>query len=183
MHESKLSDEALIAHSLDADPECFQQLFHRHGDRLHTYFARRVGSASAEDLSADLWLAAFRTRRSFDSARGSVIGWIYGIARNLVRQNYRTTARWARQVAGFSPDVPDVGELVIEQEGARHELARTLDGFRQLAAREQEILALAIWDDLTYAEIAQVLNTSVGTVRSRLSRARRRLARLADLDR
>jgi DNA-directed RNA polymerase specialized sigma24 family protein len=72
-----------VARSI-ADPGAFRLVVERHGDRMFGYLADRVGAEPAEDLCCDLWEQAFNARRSFDPARGSVVGWLYGFARPLV---------------------------------------------------------------------------------------------------
>ncbi len=180
------SDEAILQESL-ARPAAFSELFSLHGDRLHAYFTRRAGRFAADDLSSELWLRAFRKRSTFDPCRGTVLGWIYGIARNLVRHHYRDVGR-RREVnsemvdaGAFAAEI-DLADRVADRVSAESAMQRARAAYAGLSDREREILELFIWDELSYREISQTLAIPLGTVRSRLARARQRLSVSADLD-
>jgi len=173
-------DEAVIARSLK-DPDCFRELFRRHRDRIHSYVSRRVGRAEAEDLAADIWLAAFAKRSSFDSSRGTVVGWLYGIAHNVTATHQRRSRAYAA-LAGLASTREahvthdDPFQRAVEGVDATAAMPVVLKAMRLLSKSDRELLELYVWEGLTYPDIAQILNIPVGTVRSRISRARARLA-------
>jgi RNA polymerase sigma-70 factor (ECF subfamily) len=131
-----------------------------------------------------VFLLAWRRRKDvvFTTAEGSVLPWLLGVAVNLARNRRRSDRRAdaavARLDAGaneadFSDDV--VGRLADERQ-----MADVLAVIERLPAREQEVLALCAWSDLTYEDCALALGVPVGTVRSRLSRARAHVRELLD---
>lgn len=171
------SDDDVIRASV-AEPERFAPLFDRHAVPVHRYLARRIG-APADDLLAETFLVAFRRRASYTSDVG-VRPWLFGIATNLVRRHVRTEERRYRALARLAAG--EVAAPVIEDAidrldaGAlRRDLALAL---ASLHRRDRDVLLLTAWADLSYEQIAAVLDIPLGTVRSRLHRARR-LTRLA----
>lgn len=173
--DSPRSDGALIAESLRA-PAVFGAIFDRHFDAIHAYLQRQVGPDRAEDLAAQTFLVAFDKRERFESHQDSARPWLFGIAVNLVRRHYRDVQRQLRAYArsGVDPllDAFDGIEDRLDAMGMRSELAGAL---AELPKEELETLLLYAWADLSYTEIAETLAVPVGTVRSRLNRARGRL--------
>jgi RNA polymerase sigma-70 factor (ECF subfamily) len=158
----------------DPDPHAFDAVFNRHFDDIHRFVARRLGRDVADDLAATVFVNAFAGFASFDEQQGSIRAWLFGIANNLVRRHRRTEERRLRAFArhGIDP-VADVDDLDrVEAAGDGPLLARALAA---LTARDREVLLLHAWADMTYEEIAQALDVPVGTVRSRLARARQRM--------
>ena len=174
--EDPRSDAELIAASLDRPAE-FEGLFVRHGPTIHRYLARRVGSDGADDLVADVFLAAFRGRSRHNPESASARPWLFGIAANLLAQHRRDEARHWRLLASVVPavDAPDhaadTDARVSAQAGRSHLIAGLLD----LARGDRDVLLLLAWEQLSYDEMAIVLGVPIGTIRSRLSRARRKL--------
>lgn len=171
------TDELVLAESLTS-PHQFSLLLRRHGDRLNSYMARRVGQQTAEDLSATLWLQAFESRRDFDATRGTVVGWLYGIARHQISRYRRTAGRRLRAIAqlgGREKLRADAQPRIVDEAIAAVDLNAVLDALSALSNEDREILELFVWEQLSYEEIAQVLGLRLGTVKSRLSRARGRL--------
>ncbi|MEV4491443.1 sigma-70 family RNA polymerase sigma factor [Micromonospora coxensis] len=174
------TDEALLAASL-GEPELFAQIFDRHAGALHRYLSRRVGDL-ADDLLSEAFLVAFRRRCDYRPERTDVRPWLYGIAANLLRHHvrqevarYRALTRVAARSEVASPDGrhdADAAAQRVDAEGMRVDLAAAL---ADLEPGDREVLLLAAWAELTYAEIAVALGIPVGTVRSRLHRARRRV--------
>jgi RNA polymerase sigma-70 factor (ECF subfamily) len=156
------------------DDDAFDAVFGRHFDDIHRYVVRRLGRDVADDLAAAVFVEAFAGYASFDERRGSIRPWLFGIANNLVRRHRRTEERRLRAFARHGVDpVTDAGDLDrVEASGDGPRLARAL---ARLAARDREVLLLHAWADMTYEEIAQALDIPVGTVRSRLARARERM--------
>jgi RNA polymerase sigma factor (sigma-70 family) len=160
-----------------AEPERFAVLFDRHAPLIHRYAARRIGAEAAEDLVAETFLAAFGKRRQYDTSYPDARPWLYGIATNLVGQHRRDEFRQYRIQQAVLPDldVPGHAEQVaasVTARGLRGLLTAALAG---LPDSERDVLILIAWEQLSYDETARALGIPLGTVRSRLSRARTRL--------
>ncbi|WP_232797133.1 RNA polymerase sigma factor [Blastococcus atacamensis] len=168
------SDAELIARSLD-DPQAFAPLFDRHATAVHRYLGRRVGEL-ADDLLSETFLIAFRRRAAYRVDHVEVRPWLFGIATNLVhghvrteQRRYRALARAAARPEGHTAG-PDDATDRLDAEALRGPIAAALAG---LKAHDRDALLLLAWGQLGYEEIAAVLDVPVGTVRSRLHRARR----------
>ena len=169
-----LPDGDLIARSL-ADPELFALLFDRHAAAVHRYLGRRVGEL-ADDLLSETFLIAFRRRETYRAVHVEVRPWLIGIATNLVHGHVRAEQRryraLARAAARPEPGPADPGDSAdrLDAEALRGPLAAALAG---LQPRDRDVLLLFAWGQLGYEEIAAVVDVPIGTVRSRLNRARR----------
>ncbi|WP_241176136.1 RNA polymerase sigma factor [Modestobacter sp. KNN46-3] len=168
------TDAALIARST-SEPEQFTALFDRHAAAVHRYLGRRVGDL-ADDLLSETFLIAFRRRAAYRPQHVEVRPWLLGIATHVVhgherteRRRYRTLAKAAGQPEEHAADPAEAADR-IDAQALRGPLAGALAA---LEPRDRDALLLLAWGDLTYAEIAAVLDVPVGTVRSRLHRARR----------
>ncbi|MGW1093398.1 RNA polymerase sigma factor [Streptomyces sp. NPDC002596] len=174
------SDASVIERSWD-EPDAFAVLFDRYADDIHRYAARRLGADVADDLMAETFVIAFQRRRRYDLSRAQARPWLYGIVTNLVGEHRRAEARHLRALARFAAGVPDEGggepmaERVADRvtaESARGALAGCI---AKLPPRYRDVLLVIAWGDLDYVEAAEALGVPVGTVRSRLHRARRKL--------
>jgi RNA polymerase sigma-70 factor (ECF subfamily) len=177
-------DCVLIAESRRV-PERFGVLFERHATEIHGYAARRLGVPAADDLMAETFLVAFRRRDHYDLSRDSARPWLYGIATNLIARHRRSEARAYQALArtGTDPVAESFADDAIERvtaAGVRPLLAGAL---ARLQPRDRDVLLLIAWAGLTYDEIGESLSIPVGTVRSRLHRARNQVRQaLRDLD-
>jgi RNA polymerase sigma-70 factor (ECF subfamily) len=175
----ELNDGAVIVESL-ADPMRFAAIFDRHYDAVFGFVARRVGAVLAADVAAETFARAFAGRRRYrPGVSSSARPWLFGIAVTLLRHHHRTEARRLRAYARTGVDpvldaTPDV-ERRVDAETVGPRLAEALAALRPA---ERDVLLLFAWADLSYAEIAEALGLEVGTVRSRLSRARNRVREL-----
>ncbi len=176
------TDADVIAASLDA-PGMFGALFDRHATTLFRYFVRRVGPADADTLLGDTFRIAFERRASFDVSRPEARPWLYGIATNLLAQHRRREARrinaTARLVTASASAPADIGDEVAARLDASDLWPLVAAAIAALPEGERDALLLFAWEDLSYDEIAAALDVPVGTVRSRLNRARGRLRELA----
>jgi RNA polymerase sigma factor (sigma-70 family) len=162
------------------DPEAFAILYDRHAPALHRYVARRVGEGLADDIVADTFLSAFRQRGRFDPGVSSdARPWLYGIAANLIGKHARSEVRMLRAYARTGADpvltpqgTSDDALSHVDFATAQRDLAGAL---ATLSQGDREVLLLIAWADLSYAEVATALGIPVGTVRSRLNRARTRI--------
>jgi RNA polymerase sigma factor (sigma-70 family) len=165
------TDAKAIAASL-SEPRAFVDVFDRHFDAIHRYLRRRVGDAIADELTAETFAQAFEHRKRYDRRRPDARPWLYGIAHNLLRHHYRDEERalraYTRNVDLNTSDPPDVRDS---------ELAELL---AELSDGERDVLLLVAWAELEYAEVAEALGIPVGTVRSRLNRARGRIRELLE---
>lgn len=164
-------------------PQALTELFERYGDRIHTHCFRRLGSwHEAEDATASVFLEVWRHRTRVRLHDDSALPWLYGVATNVCRNAARGSRRRLRLVDRL-PDpapTPDHAEEVGDRLDAEARMGRVLAAIRALPEGEREVLALVAWAGLTYEQAAAALDVPVGTVRSRLSRARSRLATLEE---
>lgn len=181
-----LTDAEIIGRSLD-DPNLFGVVFDRYHDDIFRFVARRVGVDVAADLTADVFTRAFSLRDRYDVTREFCRPWLYGIALNIVGDEIRCMQRSERlslAMLGLQMEDGDDpfgrvdDQLVAEQQAAS--LNRSL---AKLFPGDRSALLLYAVEELTYQEIGDVLDIPVGTVRSRLSRARHKMRELVDLDR
>jgi RNA polymerase sigma-70 factor (ECF subfamily) len=176
-----LDDSVLWSRARSGDSEAFGMLFECHGRTIYNYCFRRVGNwAVAEDLVSIVFLEAWR-RIDKPLPSGKELPWLFGIASNVVRNRRRSERRYAaalRRVPqpGSEPGFADISDERIDDEEL---MGRALALLARLPRREQEVFALCAWSGLSYEDAAIALGIPVGTVRSRLSRAR---ARLQELD-
>jgi RNA polymerase sigma-70 factor (ECF subfamily) len=168
------NDGDVIAGSIDR-PRSFAVIFERHFWTIHDYLRRRLDRQLADELASQTFLIAFDRRASFDPRRVSSRPWLFGIATNLLRENRRSELRELRAMAELAPD-PVIGidgvDSRIDAERMRGQLAEAL---ADLPSEEADILLLLVWAELDQPEIADALAIPLGTVKSRLSRARGRL--------
>ncbi|MHC5261576.1 RNA polymerase sigma factor [Streptomyces sp. UC4497] len=168
------SDARAIDRSRD-EPEQFAVLFDRYADAVHRYAARRLGPEAAEDLTAETFTTAFKQRHRYDLTRPDARPWLFGIATNLIGRHRRSEARRFKAMARLPEPVEHeepVADRAVSRAGARglrRDLAAALAG---LSARQRDVVLLVAWADLGYEEAAEALGVPVGTVRSRLHRAR-----------
>jgi RNA polymerase sigma factor (sigma-70 family) len=163
------TDAALIRASIE-DPEAFIAVFRRHYRAVHAFAQRRVGTDLAEEVAAETFARAFAGRTSFRPVHEDSRPWLLGIATNVLRRHWRAErtrlgalARLSRERANDDGGIP----IELDVAGALCDLPRL----------DREVLFLLTWADLSYEQIAVALALPIGTVRSRISRARRRLDR------
>jgi RNA polymerase sigma factor (sigma-70 family) len=170
------SDANVIARSLGR-PEQFALIFHRHFGVVHSYLARRVGPSSADHLAAQTFVVAFERRHSFSAGAADARPWLFGIATNLMRNEWRAEQRSLAALARL----PRSEHSAPQTELPGSELLGA--ALEQLDHGQRDALLLYAWEGLSYDEIAVALDVPIGTVRSRIARARARLsAALSDTD-
>jgi RNA polymerase sigma-70 factor, ECF subfamily len=174
--------DAHIILACEGEPDRFRELFERHFPATLAFLRRRIGPEMAEDLAIETFALAFHRRGTYDPRRPNARPWLFGIATNLLRHHRRAERRKLLAYArtGVDPDrATDPGyeaaEARMEARAAGPALALAL---AKLRSDERDVLLLYAWADLTYAEIAEALGIPIGTVRSRLSRARSRFREL-----
>jgi RNA polymerase sigma factor (sigma-70 family) len=177
---SHASDRDLVVRCLD-EPEAFEEVFERHFGAIYRYVARRLSPACADDVVAQVFCVAYDKRTQFAEQRPDcpLAPWLFGIATNLVHRHRRDERRQLRayarvRVEAPSPDAPDDAAARVDAQRARPAVARAL---ASLSPDERDVLLLYALADLDYQGIADALYIPIGTVRSRLARARARARR------
>jgi RNA polymerase sigma-70 factor (ECF subfamily) len=174
-----MTDAEAIARSL-RHPAAFERVFERHFAAVFRYLRRRVGPQAAEDLVAETFARAFAGRRTYDRARPDARPWLFGIATNVLRGHWQQELRPAQaQAPEPGPDDSAASDGRLDAAAA---VARRAGALRALPAEQREVLLLVAVAELTYEETAEALGVAVGTVRSRLSRARAQLVATVPLE-
>ena len=168
------ADDAAVIESSWLEPERFAVLFDRHAPHIHRYLARRAGRQVADDLVAETFLAAFAKRDRYDLGYADARPWLYGIATNLVGQHRRDQAHQyqIRQAAPAAPEVAGHADRVAADVTAQAMRPLLDAALAALPAGDRDVLLLIAYEQLTYQEVARALDIPVGTVQSRLHRAR-----------
>lgn len=174
------SDACIIAASRQ-DPEAFADLFDRHASDVGAFLLRRLPREDAEELLGEVFRVAFHKRETFDVEQASARPWLYGIASNLLLTHRRSEGRRLRataRAAALRPVGVSTEEDVANSIDAGRLWPLVADAVAQLPDDERDVLLLVVWEAFSYAEASTALAIPVGTVRSRLNRARRRLREL-----
>jgi RNA polymerase sigma factor (sigma-70 family) len=163
-------------------PERYGVLFDRHAPVIYRYIARRLGRDAADDLLAEVFLAAFQRRGYYDTTHRDARPWLYGIASRLIGRHRRDEVRFFRAIArtGVDPAAAPLADEVTDRvaaQAARGQLAAAIAG---LPGPQRDVLLLTA-SGLGYAEIAEALGIPVGTVSSRLVRARQKVRGSVDV--
>ena len=157
--------------------EYFRRLYDRHYDEILAYFLRRSGHGNAQDLTAEVFLVAWRRLDAVPGGDETIL-WLYGVAANVAAHQRRSVARGARLDTRLRavppPERHDEPELQVVR---RAEYEQVLAAAERLRPADQEILRLAAWEELPHDQIARLLGVSVSAVDQRLHRAKKRLAR------
>jgi RNA polymerase sigma factor (sigma-70 family) len=173
-----LSDAAAIERSL-TDPRTFEVIFDRHFDAVYRFAIGRVGNQDAADIAAETFARAFSRRHRFRLDRSSALPWLFGITVNVCRERSRRSDRSRRAVGRMNNPSDAITEPFENALTARVDAERLLPdlvaALRSLSDDEYALLMLAGESDLSYQEMADTLGIPIGTVRSRLARARRRV--------
>lgn len=170
------SDAELLAASV-ADPAAFGLVVERYERAIFGYLRARVGDEAAVDLAARTFADAFAVRARYRPERATALPWLFGIAANHIRRHRRTEGRRRRFEGSLPP--PAVSGDHAEGAAARADAdaAWTVVGpaLASLPVAVQETLLLHLWQGLTYEKVASALGVPIGTVRSRINRAKRSL--------
>lgn len=174
------SDAELWARSRAGDPDAFGALFERHAKLIFNYCFRRIGNReTAREMLQVVFLEAWR-RRDKELPPDKVLPWLYGIATNVVRNQRRSERRFAAALSRLpSAQVePDFADRADERLDYERQAEKAIHLLHTLPKKQQEVFVLCVGMELSYEDAAYALNIPVGTVRSRLSSARARLAEL-----
>lgn len=172
-------DPQLWEQAKAGDAEAFGDLYEHHARAVQTYCLWRTADLQvAEDATATVFLEAWRKRHRLTLSTDSAAPLLLGIANNVVRHQWRSQRRYrdALDRIGNVGQVPgDLETEAIARVDAIQQVREGGEAIRQLPRREREVLALLAWSELSYGEIADALGLPIGTVRSRIARARDRL--------
>jgi RNA polymerase sigma factor (sigma-70 family) len=174
------SDDALWQASKGGDGEAYAQLYERHARTIYNYLFRRLADWSeAEDLTAVVFLEAFRRRKDARIVEGRFLPWLYGIATNVLRNRRRAQRRHREVLMQLSRErsLANASDSASRAEAAE-QMRSALRGISTLPRAQQDVVALCLLSGLSYEDAATALGIPVGTVRSRLARARASLAEL-----
>jgi RNA polymerase sigma factor (sigma-70 family) len=172
------TDAVLWSQARDGNEQAFGMIFDRHSRTVYNYCFRRTADwSAAEDLTSVVFLETWKRRRQVRMQSDSLLPWLYGVATNVLNNHRRALRRHRDALARMPalPQAPDGEEEVAERLDAVRQMNQVMKSIRTLSRRDQEVLVLCVWEGLGYAEVAEALGIPVGTVRSRLARARGRL--------
>ncbi|HEX4811414.1 MAG TPA: RNA polymerase sigma factor [Nonomuraea sp.] len=173
-----LSDEALLELSRRR-PERFGEIYDRYVREIHGYLGRRLDRQAADDLTAEVFLAAFRKRETFDPRRGTVRPWLYGFASNVIALHRRTEQRrlaaLARSAGAHDGREHGHEDRVVTRVDAASVQGRLAAELGALSDGDRDVLLLSALGELSHEEVARALDIPYGTVGSRLSRVRKKL--------
>ncbi|MGW4561585.1 RNA polymerase sigma factor [Streptomyces sp. NPDC004561] len=171
------SDEALLSAVARGDQAALRVLYERHAAAMLRFIRRLTSDQGvSEEILQEAWLAVWRSADGF-RGESSARGWLMGVAR---RQAHNQLRKSRPQPADLSEaqDVPDPAPSVEDQIVRQAERTEVQAAVRALPGHLREVLALVLVDELPYPEVATVLAIPVGTVKSRMSHARRRLGNM-----
>ncbi|WP_405501428.1 RNA polymerase sigma factor [Streptomyces niveus] len=180
----------LRARIRDGDPDAFAEIFDSYARAVYNHAYRLTADWSvAEDVMSETFMAAWRMRERADADGGSLRPWLLGVATNVARNHLRSNRRYRAAATAAATDaergaleMPDHAGQVAGQLDDRRRLAATMRALASLRPLEREVLVLCLWEGMRYDDAATALDIPVGTVRSRLSRARKKLAKRADAE-
>ncbi len=153
----------------------YRRLYAYHPQVL-AYCARRVGHEDAADVAAEVFAVAWR--RIADVPAGeAALPWLYGVAYRTVSHHWRGASRRSRllrKAAGHAPEVQVGPEAQLVQ---RAEYDLVLDALANLRDKDQEVLLLVVWEEMSHDQIATILGSSSAAARQRFRRAKKALLR------
>jgi RNA polymerase sigma-70 factor (ECF subfamily) len=167
-------DTTVIARSLTRPAE-FGVIFERHFDEIHRYLRRRHPQ-EADELAAEVFAQAFDARARFQPLAETARPWLYGIASRLLSRRWRSELRGLRahgRSAGRRELADDEFAAALQRADAERQSAQIAEVVAALNQGDRDVLLLYALSGLSYDEVAQALDLPIGTVRSRLARARR----------
>ena len=168
------------------DAAAMSALYQRHQGPLYRFALLRCGSTdTAADIVQDVFIALIEGRLAFDANRGALSSFLFGVARNFMLKRDESQRRFvSTRVASatddddLTHDIVDPNPTPLEALLADHRAEAVRSALHQIAPHYRDVLILYEMQDLTYVEIANICNIDIGTVRSRLSRARAKLLAL-----
>jgi RNA polymerase sigma-70 factor (ECF subfamily) len=170
------TDESLVARLGCGDEDALRALHQRYAALVFAIAARVVDAATAEEVVQDVFVTLWKKHETFDPARGSFKGWIAQIARHRALNEQRRDQARARRSDEDMTQLPDDSVEPDEAQWLAHRRSVIRAAVDALPAAQRQALSLAFFDELTHEQIASVLHTPVGTTKTRIRLALRRLA-------
>lgn len=165
------------------DHDVFAELFGRHAGAVYNHAFRLTWSwSTAEDVVALTFLEAWRLRHKVEPEGGSLLPWLLGIATNVARNTTRAARRYQAALTRLQVDraTPDFAQDVVNRVDDIRAVVAARAALERLRPGERDVVALVVWAGFDQESAARALGISVGTVRSRLSRARAKLRATRD---
>ncbi|WP_165818260.1 RNA polymerase sigma factor [Frankia canadensis] len=181
MTDESASDEALLARAAQGDGAAFGQLFRAHADAVYSYCFHHLGTwSTAEDATSIVFLEAWRCRAKAVAVSGSLRPWLFGVATNVMRNQQRSARRYDAALYRLPPPraEPDHADRVANQLDDERQMRQLINELMKLSRGIREAFILVTLEELSYAETAVALGIRIGTVRSRVARARAHLKRI-----
>lgn len=163
------------------DHEAFGRLFVRHGNRVYTYCFRRTGSwSAAEDAVSVVFMETWRRRSDVRVLEDTLLPWLFAVANNVTRNLDRSMRRYANLVQSTPQPaaVADHADEVASRVDDERQMRLVLTQLAKLGRIDQDVIAMCDWEGVSLQDAAVALGVPLGTVKSRLSRARGRLREL-----
>ena len=168
-------DETLVARLALRDENALRELHRRYAALVFSVAMRYVGAASAEEVVQDVFVALWNKHGSFDPARGSFKPWLAQIARRRAMNRLRDARRDAPAIDDAIDDIASDAALPDESQWQSHRQEVIRAAVDALPEAQRQALSLAFFDELTHEQIAKVLGTPVGTAKTRIRLAMKRL--------
>jgi RNA polymerase sigma-70 factor (ECF subfamily) len=170
-----VDDERLLERACRGDADAVSRLFARYQAPIYRYAAHMCGRDAGDDIVQETFLTVLRQPGRYDHARGPVVGYLFGIARHLALRRLRASGAWA-------PADEDLGredqtgesaqETVLDSLTRTETIEAVRAAVRSLPPQYREVIVLCELQEMEYAAAAGILQCPIGTVRSRLHRAR-----------
>ena len=179
-----IQDLALLTEMRSGNATAFEQLYRRHQGPLYRFALLRCGSAAAAaDIVQEIFLALLNDTLKFDPSRGVLQAFLFGVARNFLSKQHEANRRYLPNNHALDDDdavddVADTGAGPLERLLVNEAAENVRNALQRISPHYRDVLILYEMHDLSYLEIADICAIDLGTVRSRLSRAR---AKLRDL--
>jgi RNA polymerase sigma-70 factor, ECF subfamily len=164
------TEEELRVGFARGDEACLQEVFRRSAPLIYTIAYRALGSSTdSEEITQEVFVSAWRARANYQSEKGSLSGWLIGIARHRIADRQRARGRDLRLVQAVTKQT----DVQVQPEALSALIDRIVltDEIDQLPHPRGTILQLAFWEGRSYPQIAEQLNLPLGTVKSHARRA------------
>jgi RNA polymerase sigma-70 factor (ECF subfamily) len=178
MEIGSAGSDAALWRAAGSDPAAFGELYERHVRAVFAFCVRQTGDVTlADDLTSVVFLEAWKRRRSIEMTAASALPWLLGIANNVARNSRRSLRRHRAALARMprSESFSSGEDDAIDRLDAQRLLAVALRAIDGLSRDQRDVVNLVLWSGLSYEDAARALGVPVGTVRSRLARARTNL--------
>lgn len=154
------------------DLDAFREIFERHASTVHAYARKRIGMTAGEEILAQTFLTAFEKRARFDLSYESARPWLLGIATNIIRHHLREEREHLTALGKMFREQPEEPVDDVARLDAQRMKPRLIAALLALSDDDRETFLLLALGQLTYEEVASALRIPIGTVRSRIHRAR-----------